>query len=596
MTNKPEVKLADPVAFSKALVHIAHKSHHIISEFLARHYDDSLQHNSMPPLHIGRAFMEMMTSIMMNPAKLVHAQLTLWSDYIKLWQHTTQKLFGKEAESLISPPTNDRRFKDPAWDESIVFNYIKQSYLLTTQWILSVVRNVENLDNKTAHKVDFYTRQFLDVLSPSNFILTNPTVLRTTLESGGENLVRGLENLLKDLERSKGQFRISMTDYDAFEVGRNIAITPGQVIYQNDLMQLIQYTPTTEQVYKRPLLIVPPWINKYYILDLQEKNSLIKWLISQGITVFVISWVNPDATLANKSFDDYMTEGPLTALDVITEQTGETTVNALGYCLGGTLLAMTLAYMAAHNDQRIQSGTYFNTMLDFSEPGELEVFIDEEQIAMLEQMMNTKGFLDGTQMATVFNMLRANDLIWSFVVNNYLLGKTPFPFDLLYWNADSTRMPAMMHSWYLRNLYQHNRLAQPNALTLKGTPIDLGMIKVPSFFLSTHEDHITPWKSSYAGGQMLKGPLTFTLASSGHIAGIINPPAANKYWYWTSDKEVKEPDVWLNSASRVAGSWWPSWGQWYSQLNTDKVPFRDPTKGSLKPIEEAPGAYVKMRI
>jgi polyhydroxyalkanoate synthase len=416
------------------------------------------------------------------------------------------------------------------------------------------------------------------------------------MESGGENLVKGLEHLLDDLERGKGQLSIKMTDYDAFKVGQNIASTPGKVVYQNDLMQLIQFSPTTDKVLRRPLLIIPPWINKYYILDLRPKNSFIKWAVDQGITVFIVSWVNPDEELSAKSFEDYMLEGPLAALDQIKLATGETEVNAVGYCLGGTLLASTLAYMAAKGDQRVASATFLTTMTDFSEAGELSVFIDEEQLQLLEERMNEKGYLDGGTMATSFNMLRANDLIWSFVVNNYLLGKDPFPFDLLYWNSDSTRMPARMHSFYLRNMYQNNLLIEPGGITLGGEPIDLRRITVPVFMLSTREDHIAPWKSTYAGTQIFGGPIKFVLSASGHIAGVVNPPAAGKYCHWTNTKLPKTPDAWLETAKQNEGSWWTEWYRWLAKQGGGTVAARVPGAGGLTAIEDAPGSYVAVRI
>jgi polyhydroxyalkanoate synthase len=416
------------------------------------------------------------------------------------------------------------------------------------------------------------------------------------MESGGENLVKGLENLLKDLERGKGRLSISMTDIEAFKVGQNIAVTPGQVIYQNELMQLLQYEPVTESVAKRPLLILPPWINKYYILDLRPTNSFIKWAVEQGHTVFMASWVNPDESLARKTFEDYMVEGPLAALDAIEQATGEREVNVIGYCLGGTLLAATLAWMAAKKDNRFKSATFLTTMVDFTEPGELGVFIDEEQLTALEEKMEKRGYLEGHDMATTFNMLRANDLIWSFVVNNYLLGKDPFPFDLLYWNADSTRMPAEMHSFYLRKMYQENLLMKPGGITLKGVPLDLRKIATPSYILSTKEDHIAPWRSAYAATQLYKGPKKFVLSASGHIAGVVNPPSANKYCHWTSDELPPQPEQWLGRAQQHPGSWWPDWQRWIAEFSGGQVPARKPGDGKLKPIEPAPGSYVKVMV
>jgi polyhydroxyalkanoate synthase len=538
----------------------------------------------------------MTARMMADPAKLMQAQMTLWQDYLKLWQSTTRRMMGQETEPVIEPAKDDRRFKHEAWSENQLFDFIKQSYLLTARWMQSTVRDVEGLDDKTAKKVDFYTRQFVDAMAPSNFVMTNPEVLKATMESGGENLVKGLENLLKDLERGKGRLSISMTDIEAFKVGQNIAVTPGQVIYQNDLMQLLQYEPVTETVAKRPLLILPPWINKYYILDLRPTNSFIKWAVEQGHTVFMASWVNPDESLARKTFEDYMVEGPLAALDAIEQATGEREVNVIGYCLGGTLLAATLAWMAAKKDNRFKSATFLTTMVDFTEPGELGVFIDEEQLTALEEKMEKRGFLEGHEMATTFNMLRANDLIWSFVVNNYLLGKDPFPFDLLYWNADSTRMPAEMHSFYLRKMYQENLLMKPGGITLKGVPLDVRKIATPSYILSTKEDHIAPWRSAYAATQLYKGPKKFVLSASGHIAGVVNPPAANKYCHWTSDELPPQPEQWLGRSQQHPGSWWPDWQRWVAEFSGGQVPARKPGDSKLKPIEPAPGSYVKVMV
>lgn len=505
-------------------------------------------------------------------------------------------MMGGAAEPAVAAPAkDDKRFKDPAWDENAVFDYMKQSYLLTSRWMQSTIKSVEGVDDKTARKVDFYTRQFVDAMSPTNFVMTNPAVLRTTMETGGENLVKGLENLLSDMEDGNGQLRIRMTDTDAFTLGQNIAVTPGQVVFQTDLMQLIQYAPTTEQALKKPLLIIPPWINKYYILDLQAKNSLVKWAVDQGHTVFMVSWVNPDKPLADKGFSDYMLEGPLAALDAIQKATGEREINAVGYCLGGTLLASTLAYMAVKGDDRIATATYLTTMTDFAEAGELSVFIDEEQLAALELKMNQRGYLDGAEMANTFNMLRANDLIWSFVVNNYLLGKEPFPFDLLYWNSDATRMPAAMHSFYLRNMYQKNLLIQPGGITLDGVAIDLRKIKTPSFILSTREDHIAPWKSTFAATKLYSGPVKFVLAASGHIAGVVNPPAAKKYSHWTNPDTSLSADAWFETATEAPGSWWTEWDAWVKEQDGARVPARVVGKGKLKPIEAAPGSYVAVR-
>ena len=591
-------KLPDPDVVSRSMADIAERSQRLVSEWLARQTpgEQGRGDASPDPLNIGGAFLEMTAQLMANPARLMQAQLGFWQDYLTLWQNTAKRMMGMTSEPVIDAPSTDRRFKDEAWRDNEVFDFIKQSYLLSARYVQDVVKQAEGLDPKTAQKVDFYSRQFIDAMSPSNFLLTNPEVLRKTAETGGENLLKGLNNLLADLERGKGKLRIKMTDMDAFTLGENIAVSPGKVVFQNDLMQLIQYSPATRTVLKRPLLIAPPWINKFYILDLRPKNSLVRWAVSQGHTVFMISWVNPDARLAEKGFEDYMAEGYLAALDAIERATGEREVNAIGYCLGGTLLGSTLAYMAAKKDDRIKSATFFVSMLDFTEAGELGVFIDEEQLQALEEKMSKRGYLEGSEMATTFNMLRANDLIWSFVVNNYLLGNDPFPFDLLYWNANSTRMPARMHSFYLRKMYQENLLKEPGGISLKGVPIDLGKITVPAYFLSTREDHIAPWKSTYRGTQLLSGPNRFVLAASGHIAGVANPPEGGKYSHWINPDLPADPDTWFKGATEIAGSWWPDWHRWVSALAPEKVPARTPGDGKLSPIEDAPGSYVAVRL
>ncbi len=591
-TDTQGFKLADPAVIGRSMAGIAERSQRLVTDWLNR---QSHETPGLDPLNIGNAFMEMTTQLMKDPAKLVQAQIGFWQDYMTLWQNTARRMWGMDSGPVIQADPKDRRFKDDAWKESEVFDFIKQSYLLSARYVNDVVSHVDGLDPKTAQKVDFYSRQFIDAMSPSNFLLTNPEVLRKTAETGGENLLRGLNNLLSDLERGRGKLTIKMTDLDAFKLGENIAISPGKVVFQNELMQLIQYSPTTDMVLKRPLLIGPPWINKFYILDLRPKNSLVRWAVSQGHTVFMISWVNPDERLSAKSFDDYMTEGYLAALDAIEKATGEREVNAIGYCLGGTLLASTLAWMAAHGDDRIKSATFFVTMTDFQEAGELGVFIDEEQLRTLEEKMEKRGFLDGSEMATTFNMLRANDLIWSFVVNNYLMGNEPFPFDLLYWNSDSTRMPAAMHSFYLRRMYQQNLLCRPGGITLAGTPIDLGQVKVPAYFLSTREDHIAPWKSTYRGTQLLGGENRFVLAASGHIAGVVNSPEGGKYSHWINTSLPADPETWLAGATEIAGSWWPDWQRWIVAIDDKRVSARVPGEGGLTAIEDAPGSYVAVR-
>jgi polyhydroxyalkanoate synthase len=590
--NQGQFRMPDPALVTRTMSEVAERGQRIVSDFLKRQSDGG---GSNPdPLNIGSAFLEMTSRMMSNPARLVQAQLGFWQDYLTLWQNTARRMMGEEVRPVIAEDARDRRFKDEAWRENEVFDFIRQSYLLSARFFQNVAGSVDGMDAKTAQKVDFYTRQFVDAMSPSNFLLTNPEVLRRTAETGGENLLKGLSHLLNDLERGKGRLRIRMTDDAKFRVGENIAVSPGKVVFQNDLLQLIQYAPSTETVLKRPLLIFPPWINKFYILDLRPRNSFVRWAVEQGHTVFMASWVNPDERLADKGFDDYMREGVYAALDAVEKATGETAVNAIGYCLGGTLLATTLAHMAAKRDARIKTATYFVTMTDFEQAGELGVFIDEEQLRALEDRMHKRGYLEGREMATTFNMLRANDLIWSFVVNNYLLGQEPFPFDLLYWNDDSTRMPARMHSFYLRRMYQQNDLVKPGAIEMLGVPIDLRKVKVPAYMVSAREDHIAPWKSTYRGTQLFGGRVRFVLAASGHIAGVVNPPEGGKYSHWVNDQLPADPDHWFAGATELAGSWWPDWQRWIAGQSKERVPARVPGGGALPAIEEAPGSYVKV--
>jgi polyhydroxyalkanoate synthase len=549
---------------------------------------------------VADAFARLTGQLLADPARLLQAQMTFQQDLQKLWQTTTQRLQGETAtaEPVIRPEPGDRRFSNERWNDDAWFDYIKQYYLLAARSILDTVRATPGLDEKTAQKVDFYTRQYLHAMAPSNFAWSNPQVLAETLQSDGENLRKGLQNLQKDLEKSgNGELRIRMVDTEAFRLGENIAITPGKVVYQSALMQLIQYQPATETVYKRPLLIVPPWINKFYILDLRPKNSFIRWAVEQGFSVFVISWINPDAALAQKDFEDYLQEGTLAALEAIQQATGENDINAIGYCLGGTLLMGTLAYLSQKNNypRNISNATLFTTLVDFEEAGELSVFVDEQQIALIEQQMEKRGYLEGSQMASVFNMLRPNDLIWSFYVNNYLLGKEPPAFDLLYWNSDSTRMPCKMHSFYMRNMYLYNKLREPGGISLLGENIDLRNIDVPLYFLSTREDHIAPWQGTYRGALLPKGRVKFVLGGSGHIAGVINPAGSKKYGYWTNPKLPGDSEAWLAGATQHEGSWWTDWLNWMKRRSGKKVPARTPGDGGLEVIEDAPGSYVKVR-
>ncbi|HOB62398.1 MAG TPA: class I poly(R)-hydroxyalkanoic acid synthase [Candidatus Competibacteraceae bacterium] len=592
-TSTPDAKSTDFNKLAQNLSKIVEQSQRVLQEYLKRQeHGDPLPF--VDPVLIGKSFQDLFQHLLKDPDQLIQAQTEFWKRSLDLWQAASKRMLGQESPPVIQASPGDKRFKDAPWTENVVFDFIKQSYLLAADSLQGLVNQVEGLDDKTARKVQFYTRQFVDAMAPTNFVLTNPTVLQATLDSGGDNLVKGLQNMLADLERGRGQLQIKMTDLKAFTPGENIAVTPGKVVFQNDLLQLIQYAPSTPTVHQRPFLFVSPWINKFYIMDMRPKNSMVKWMVDQGFTVFMTSWVNPDERLANKQFEDYMLS-IVAALDAIEQATGEREVNTAGYCLGGTLLLSTLAYLAAQGDQRVQSAICFACMTDFSAPGELEVFIDEELITLLEKQMGERGYLDGSQMAGVFSMLRANDLIWYFVVNNYLLGNDPYPFDLLYWNSDSTRMPRDMHSFYVRNMYQKNLLREPGGITLAGVPIDLGQIKTPVCFLSAYEDHIAPWTSTYAGTQLVGGPVKFVLSGSGHIAGVINPASSDKYGFWLNPNTPPNPDDWFKDAVKQEGSWWPDWLEWLKPHAGPPIPARTPGDGKLKPIEAAPGSYVKMR-
>ena len=528
-----------------------------------------------------------------EPGKLAAAQSELFNDYAELWGRSFRRFFGEDVEPVVTPEPGDNRFKDPDWSDSQFFDFWKQAYLITSRWAEDVTRKTEGVDEKTRKKALFYLNQTLAAVSPSNFAFTNPEVLRATIASNAENLVRGMAHLAEDLGQSKDLLRISQTDLSAFEVGRNLAVTPGKVIFQNDLIQLIQYAPTTGEVYERPLLVVPPWINKFYILDLVPEKSFVKWAVDQGFTVFLVSWVNPDARLSVKTFEDYMQEGILAAVEVINRQLGIHSINALGYCVGGTLLASTLAYMASKGDDRIASASFLAAQVDFSKAGDLLVFIDDAQLKALEEMMAERGFLDGSRMAAVFNMLRPRDLIWPYVVNNYLLGKKPFPFDLLFWNSDSTRLPSANHAFYLREFYHLNRLSK-GEMQLGGVKLDLSKIKIPIYELATKEDHIAPADSVFLGSKLFGGPVRFVMAGSGHIAGVVNPPGKKKYQFWLGEP-CGTLEEWMAQAGETAGSWWPDWSAWLAAKSGEKVPARDPAAGAFKAIEDAPGSYVRSR-
>ncbi len=589
--------MPDPVALTKALMDAYDKAQPLFREYMekfgSRDIVDEIGSFNFDPMNIRASYLDYLDQITQNPEKFFEIQAEFMQDWMNLWTDSARNFMGDTSNPVVDSDPNDRRFRADTWQKSALFSFIKQSYLLACKQLERSVMDVEGLAPGQKEKLRFQTKLFTDALSPTNFIMTNPEVLDETLRTGGENLVKGFENLMKDLERGKGDLSITTTNYDAFKLGENIAVTPGQVIYQNDLLQLIQYEPQTAEVHKTPLLIVPPWINKYYILDLRAGRSLIEWAVQQGHTVFTISWVNPDQTLAKKTFEDYMNEGMIDALTQIEKATGEAQTNVVGYCLGGTLLAITLAYLAQHKqDKRIKSATFLTTLLDFDQAGDMKLFLDDEQLDYLEEMMNEKGVLSGKQLQKTFSLMRSNDLIWSFVVNNYLMGKDPFPFDLLYWNDDCTNMPSAMHRFYLRNMYRDNKLTQAGGISMNNTPIDLAKIKTPCHFISTKEDHIAPWGATYKGAQLVGSKdKRFTLAASGHISGVVNPPGKDKYCHWVNDILGIDSDSWLAGAKQHEGSWWPYWGKWLAPHGGEMVTSRA-IKDSIEP---APGSYVRFK-
>jgi polyhydroxyalkanoate synthase subunit PhaC len=550
---------------------------------------------SPDPFHVAPALTEVMGRLAAQPERLMRAQADLFTRYMDLWRTAAQRASGESVDDAVQTPKGDKRFTDPGWSANPVFDVVRQSYLLTSGWLNSLVSEVQGVDPLAKRRVEFFMKMLTDAFSPTNFLMSNPAALREALASQGESLVKGMENFAADLERGGGQLSISQTDFAPFKVGENIATAPGKVVFQNELIQLLQYAPTTEQVHEIPLLFFPPWINKFYILDLRPENSMIRWLTDRGFTVFVTSWVNPDQRLAAKTFEDYMIEGVYAASQAAMTQCDVERVNAVGYCIGGTLLSCVLAYMAAKGDKRFGSATFFAAQQDFTEAGDLMLFTDEGWISDVEKKMNEAGgVLSGQSMADTFNALRANDLIWSFFVNNYLLGKEPRPFDLLFWNADQTRMPKTLHLAYLRDFYRDNKLAK-GELTLGGERLDLSKVDIPLYIQSSKEDHIAPFRSVYKGAKLFGGRVTFMMAGSGHIAGVINHPDARKYQYWTNPALPATVEDWIAGATEHPGSWWPEWAAWLADKSGELVPARDPAKGPLKPIEDAPGGFVKVR-
>ena len=598
-TSDPNTyQISDPEEFAQNLLKVFEEGSKVISEFWQRADGKASPYSTVSELNeAANTISDISQMWLANPTRLTEAQSLLMQNYVELWNRSIRRMVGEEVAPLAEPEPGDNRFKDPEWSTNPYFDFWKQAYLLTTQWAEQVLDETEGLDEHARHKAEFYFRQISSAFSPSNVPVLNPEVVRETLSSNARNLVQGLAHLNQDMQKSGDLLKISQTDTSSFEVGKNLATTPGKVVFQNDVLQLIQYTPTTDKVREVPLMMVPPWINKFYVLDLNPQKSFIKYAVDQGFTVFVVSWVNPDDSLAHKTFEDYMIEGLLTAADAVKRETNIEQINVLGYCVGGTLLGTTLGYLAQRGEQPFNSVTFLTTQVDFTKAGDLLLFTEDSQLGALEEMMAERGFLDGSRMANVFNMMRPRDLIWPYIVNNYLLGKKPFPFDLLYWNQDSTRMAAANHAFYLREFYNENNLAE-GRMSLAGTNLDLTKVDLPIYELATKEDHIAPAASVFRGAKLFSGPVEFVLAGSGHIAGVVNPPEKIKYQHWTQENEGapqgKELEDWIANAKENPGSWWPHWANWLTRHSGGWILPRQPGE-QLGAIEDAPGSYVKVK-
>jgi polyhydroxyalkanoate synthase len=586
---------ADPEAFAKNIARLVEQGGRALSAYLKPREEGELSDELAEQMADAvKTIGQVAEYWLADPQRTLEAQSSLMRGYLEVWTGSVKRLSGEQTAPAATPDAKDSRFSDPDWSENPFFDALKQSYLVTTAWAQRMVREAEGIDEHTRHKAEFYVRQIANAVSPSNFVLTNPSLLRETFSSNADNLVRGFRMLAEDIEAGGGELRIRQTDPSRFKVGGNLATTPGKVIFENELMQLIHYAPTTKDVLATPLLIVPPWINKFYVLDLTPEKSFLKWAVDQGLNVFVISWVNPDARLSDKNFEHYMREGVLAALEAVRVVTGEEKAHTVGYCVGGTLLATTLGWLAANDDDRVLSASFLATQVDFTHAGDLKVFVDEEQVASLERRMQDIGYMEASKMAAAFNLLRSNDLIWPYVVNNYMRGKAPFPFDLLYWNSDSTRLPAANHSYYLRNCYLENKLSR-GLMELAGVKIDLKKVKIPIYNLATREDHIAPAQSVFFGSRFFGGPVRFVLTGSGHIAGVVNPPAKKKYQYWTGSAPKGDLEGWIARAKEHPGSWWTDWFAWVQKLDKRRTKAEEPGAGKLKPIEDAPGRYVRVQ-
>lgn len=588
-------------ALSEYLTDISGTSQEVIKDFFAKQSDVRRVTGEIPsdPLNVGEAFQEMMKGLSADPGTVMQRQFNLWGDYAKLMSTMSRRVAGEEVKPSVLPDVGDKRFVHPAWEENPMLDFVKQSYLVFSRWLETTIDQVEGMDEHEKAKAEFYTKQFIDAFAPSNFAMLNPEVIEATVESKGENLMKGLKNLLEDIDRGHGELSIRQADLGHFKLGENVATTPGKVVFQNEILQLIQYSPTTETVAKTPMLICPPWINKFYILDLQPKNSFIKWLVDQGRTVFVVSWVNPGSQLKDKKFEDYIKQGLFEALDAVNDATGVKKIDTIGYCIGGTMLSTALSLMAKKGDDRINSATFFTAQADFTEAGDLLLFVDDEQLDAIEKQMDAAGgVLEGRAMANTFNMLRSNDLIWSFVIDNYMKGKDPAKFDLLFWNSDATRMPKNVHLFYLREFYQKNALAKGN-MVIDGETLDLSKVNIPIFMQAGETDHIAPYRSIYRTARLFasgkNNKVTYMLAGSGHIAGVVNHPDKNKYHHSINTDLPPTVEEWSENAERFPGSWWPHWIEWLGSVSEGTCPARQPGDGKLGVLEAAPGSYVKVQ-
>ncbi|WP_425418274.1 PHA/PHB synthase family protein [Oricola indica] len=589
--------IKDPEAFARNLAQVIEAAGHAASAWIGpRESGEHTDSVAEPMTDVVKTFSKVSEYWLSEPQRAIEAQTRLFSAYMDIWSNSIRRLGDTDLAEAVEPDRGDRRFSDVDWKENAFFSFLKQTYLVTSKWAADLVENAETLDEHTRHKASFYVKQLSNAVSPTNFMISNPEIFKETIASNGANLVAGMKMLAEDIEAGHGDLKVRQADYSKFKLGENIAVTPGKVIARNELVEIIQYAPETEDVLKRPLLICPPWINKFYILDLNPDKSFVRWAVEQGHTVFVISWVNPDERHAKLDWNDYIDQGISFALDAVEKATGEKQVNAIGYCVGGTLLSAALALFAREGNDRIASATLFTTQVDFVNAGDLKVFVDDDQLETLEKQIRQQGYLDGSKMATAFNLLRSGDLIWPYVVNNYMKGKEPMPFDLLYWNADSTRMPAANHLFYLRNCYHENKLAHAK-MELKGAPVSLADVKIPIYNLAAKEDHIAPAISVFEGSKCFGGKVTYVMGGSGHIAGVINPPAKKKYQFWSGPKVAGEFNKWVEKAKVTEGSWWPHWQAWIEKLDGSRVPARKKLGGGkLKPLDDAPGTFVRERV